>query len=532
LSFEIRQKDLLGRIGKLKTNHGTLETPALLPVVNPSHQAIPTQELSSKFGFRGLITNSYLVWRRLHQEKKIPCIHEMLKFDGVIETDSGAYQILQYGDVEVKPIEIIRFQEQLESDIAVILDVPTGDEASQERAKWTVDETLRRADQAQSIITRRDILWVGPVQGGIYPHLVAHSAREMSKKDFAIYALGSPTLIMQQYRFDVLVGMILAAKLNLRPDRPLHLFGAGHPMMFALAVALGCDIFDSASYALFARNDRYMTVQGTLKLEDMEYFPCSCSFCYGKNPEHVRRLLLTDRERFLASHNLSTCFAELQTIKQAIIDGRLWELVESRSHSHPALQRAFQEMVSYAEVLERETPIRKRKGPLVVSSASLNRPEVLRHQERLLARYVPPAARTLLLLPDDSLRPFREDPYQESWVNRIEGRRDLHICSYGLAFGVVPYELLDVYPLSQTEHSLVTTPMTMKYARSRIMNYLKHSSYCDCLIVAKEPWQLSITKPLQTVFKRKMRIRIIRIEKSFAEALKHTPKQRTRKRIS
>ena len=50
---------------------------------------------------------------------------------------------------------------------------------------------------------------------------------------------------MQQYRFETLVDMIMAAKLHLPPDKPLHLFGAGHPMMFAFAVALGCDMFDS-----------------------------------------------------------------------------------------------------------------------------------------------------------------------------------------------------------------------------------------------------------------------------------------------
>ena len=210
----------------------------------------------------------------------VPKIHDLLKFDGIIETDSGAYQILQYGDVEVKPDAIIRFQERLDTDIGVILDIPTDQEASKQHAKWTVDETLRRAKEAQQTITRRDILWVGPVQGGVHADLVAYSAREMAKLDFQIHALGSPTTVMQQYQYDKLVDMIMAAKLNLPADRPLHLFGAGHPMMFALAIALGCDIFDSASYALFARNDRYLTSQGTAKMEDLEYFPCTCPACH------------------------------------------------------------------------------------------------------------------------------------------------------------------------------------------------------------------------------------------------------------
>ncbi len=49
------------------------------------------------------------------------------------------------------------------------------------------------------------------------------------------------------------VSVILAAKCGLDADGPVHLFGAGHPMMLALAVAAGCDLFDSAAYALHAR---------------------------------------------------------------------------------------------------------------------------------------------------------------------------------------------------------------------------------------------------------------------------------------
>jgi len=535
LSFEIRQKDLLGRIGKLSTRHGVLETPLLLPVVNPNNQLIPSQQLHDTFGFDALITNSYLVWRNYRDEKIVPKIHEILKFDGVVETDSGAYQILQYGDVEVQPAEIIRFQEQLDSDIAVILDIPTGDEASQQRARWTVDETLRRADQARSVITRNDILWVGPIQGGMYPELVAYSAREMTKRDFAIYALGSPTPVMQQYRFDELVDMIMAAKLNLRPDRPLHLFGGGHPMMFALAVALGCDIFDSASYALFARNGRYMTSQGTSKIQDLEYFPCNCPICHRKTPEDIRRLLPADRERFLASHNLHSCFTELQTIKQAIIDGRLWELVESRSRNHPALQRGFQKLLHYAEALERETPVRKKKGPFIISSDSLGRPEVLRFQGRLLHRYEPPHVKTAFLLPEDMLRPFRDESNEDNWVQRIEKRNDFHMCAYGLSFSIIPSELLDVYPLSQTEQAVTPSATAISRAVSKIGSYMATANYANCVIVTVEAWQLRLAKALRAKVKGKIKFKIIQVkhgEKPFSELFKLARKRSRSKRIT
>ena len=510
MSFEIRSKDLFGRIGQLRTKHGDIETPLLLPVINPNTQLIHARQVREEFGFDAVITNSYLVWRRLRESP--PKIHELIDFDGIIETDSGAYQILQYGDVEVQPTDIIRFQEQLDTDIAVILDIPTDQDVSKERAKWTVDETLRRAIEAQQVITRKDILWVGPVQGGIYHDLVAHSAREMAKLNFQIHALGSPTTVMQQYHYDKMVDMIMAAKLNLPPDRPLHLFGAGHPMMFALAVATGCDIFDSASYALFARNDRYLTTQGTAKVEDLEYFPCNCSTCYRQTPQRVKKMLKLDRERFLAAHNLRVCYGEIQTIKQAISDGRLWELVESRSHNHPALSRAYNTFLKYVEYFEHETPTRKRKGPFVISEESLNRPEITRHQKRLIENYVyPENVQCIILLPDKYLEPFRQYT-EDDPLNPLLKKQKLHVCVYNLIFGLIPNELAEVYPLSQTEEFLKPTPRIIRNASMRIIESLQKSSFKSILIVVESPWQRKIAATIRGHL-RKCRVILIDTER-------------------
>ena len=51
--------------------------------------------------------------------------------------------------------------------------------------------------------------------------------------------------------------MIIAAKKNI-------------PTSIPLAVALGCDTFDSASYMLYAKHDRVITEDGTRRLEELE----------------------------------------------------------------------------------------------------------------------------------------------------------------------------------------------------------------------------------------------------------------------
>jgi len=250
MTFEIRERDMLARIGRLKTKSGEIETPLLFPVINPNVQPISPKRMREVFGCNALITNAYILKKRFGDKPIEKGVHNFLDFNGVVMTDSGAYQILVYGDIEATPKEIVEYQERIDADIATILDLPTGWKVSKKYAENTVRETLKRAKELFQTKTREDILWVGPIQGGRYLDLVAESAVKVGELPFQIHALGSPTEVMEHYRFDVLVDMIMTAKMNMPIERPLHLFGAGHPFMFALAVALGCNLFDSAAYAI------------------------------------------------------------------------------------------------------------------------------------------------------------------------------------------------------------------------------------------------------------------------------------------
>ena len=382
MSFEVREKDLLGRIGKLKTKSSTLETPLLFPVINPSIQLVPPQRLKDEFGFEAVITNAYILWKRYRDQPADEGLHKFLKFNGSVMTDSGAYQILVYGNVEVTQAEIVDYQERIGSDIATILDIPTGWHVPKEKAQETVAETLKRAKAFFKLKTREDTLWVGPVQGGRHLDLVSKSAKAMGKLPFQIHALGSPTEVMESYRYDVLVDMIMTAKMNLPLERPLHLFGAGHPHMMALAVALGCDLFDSAAYVLYAREGRYMTENGTWRLGEMDYFPCQCPKCASATPKRVLELPKDEQEQFLAEHNLHVCVAELKRIKQAIRDGRLWEHVEMRAHAHPALLTALKRVKNYEGFIEKNSPTVKQSGFFFFDNVGLARPEIVHYRER------------------------------------------------------------------------------------------------------------------------------------------------------
>jgi len=225
------------------------------------------------------------------------------------------------------------------------------------------------------------MLLAAPVQGSTFPDLREKCARELSLLDFDVYPLGAVVPLMESYRFSELVDVIVASKKGLSPAAPVHLFGAGHPMMFSLAVALGCDLFDSASYALYAKDGRYMTTRGTYHIENLQYLPCSCPICSSLS---ARELFESEkREELLARHNLYVTFEEIRIVKQAIQEGSLWELVENRCRAHPqllsGLKRALSQHSGWIETIQ---PLARSTFFYSGPESSL-RPEVLRHRNKL-----------------------------------------------------------------------------------------------------------------------------------------------------
>ncbi|HEY7506901.1 MAG TPA: tRNA guanosine(15) transglycosylase TgtA, partial [Nitrososphaera sp.] len=336
--FEVRYSDLAGRIGRLETPHGTIETPAFVPVVHPVRQSVSTRFLK-EMDFGIVITNAYITLRHYGDEARRRGIHDIIGFDGAVMTDSGGYQVLEYGSVEVEPGVMAQFEKDIKSDIPIPLDKPTGYGLEYERAKEYVETTLRNSEETLRLVGDTDAIWVGPVQGAEHTDLVEHSARQLDRMGFQLMALGSPVELMEAYEFAALAKMIAAAK-RIIPAKPIHLFGAGHPLTIPLAVALGCDMFDSASYMLYAKDGRYMTPSGTVRLDELTYLPCQCPVCSTHTAAELRGTEKDDRVIEIAKHNLHVLKAEVDAVKQAIVDGRLWEYVMQKARAHPKLMEA------------------------------------------------------------------------------------------------------------------------------------------------------------------------------------------------
>jgi len=383
--FEMRTGDALGRIGELTVPRAgrTVETPALLPVINPNIRTVSPARLEAEFGAEILITNAYIIRGTddLRERALDEGLHEMLEFSGAIVTDSGSFQLAEYGDIDVTTREILEFQHAIGSDVATPVDVPTPPDAARETAEaelWTTEQALADAEAVDT----GEMLVNAPVQGSTHLDLRAAAARHADGTDLDVFPVGAVVPLMNEYRYADVVDVVAAAKRGLGADRPVHLFGAGHPMMFALAVAMGCDLFDSAAYAIYARDDRYLTVRGTRHLDDVDYFPCECPVCTSRSPDDLRTEPDDERERLLAEHNLHVSFGEMRRIKDAIREGNLLELVETRARGHPAMLDGYRALLDHAEQIERADPASK--GSFFYCSAeSARRPEVVRHHGRL-----------------------------------------------------------------------------------------------------------------------------------------------------
>ncbi|ADQ66202.1 7-cyano-7-deazaguanine tRNA-ribosyltransferase [Halogeometricum borinquense DSM 11551] len=383
--FEIRDGDVAGRIGELTVPRAgvTVETPALLPVINPNIVTVSPARLESEFGAQILITNSYIIHKNddLHEEALDVGLHEMLDFDGAIMTDSGSFQLAEYGDITVTTREILQFQYDIGTDIGTPVDIPTPPDVPREQAERELAVTEEALQDAEDVDTG-EMLVNAPVQGSTYPDLREEAGRAAYETDLDVFPIGAVVPLMNSYRYDDMVDVVAGAKRGLGRDAPIHLFGAGHPMMFALAVAMGCDLFDSAAYALYARDGRYLTVRGTEHLEDLDYLPCSCPICTSHSPDELRAADETEQERLLAEHNLHVSFEELHRVKQAIRSGNLLELVEERARSHPAMLDGYRALLEHTDQLEREDPVSKGSF-FYLSEESAFRPEVRRHHDRL-----------------------------------------------------------------------------------------------------------------------------------------------------
>lgn len=443
--FEVTKTDLAARIGRLRTNHGTIETPAYVPVIHPVRQAIPAKKIR-EMGFDVVITNAYIARRHHGDEAVRRGIHDIIGYDGSVMTDSGGYQVLEYGDVAVSPEQMREFEAGIMADFAVPLDKPTGLGLPRRLAAQYVRHTLKVSKETLDASPDNGQIWMGPIQGGEHHDLVKRSARGLLDAGFRMLALGSPVEFMESYEYRALAETIVVAKRHIPHSVPLHLFGAGHPLTIPFAVSLGCDTFDSASYMLYARQGRYITEDRTRRLSEMSYFSCPCEVCASHTPGELRALKEDERISSTALHNLYAIKAEVDRVREAIAEGRLWEYVVKKCRAHPRLYEVTGVLVKNAGFLQETTPKFKEKALFLYSAEDQFRPEVAAYHESV--RRFRTKKRSLVIMPATQQRPAYLSPEYRRLQERIPDPDGAQVCQYDPFLGLIPIEISDLYPAS------------------------------------------------------------------------------------
>lgn len=455
MQFEILKTDLAARIGKIYTDHGIVNTPAYVPVIHPAKQTIPAKYIKD-MGFDIVITNAYIT-RNVYADKAIKRgIHNIIKYDGAIMTDSGGYQVLEYGKVKVTPPDMAAFERGIKTDFAIPLDKPTGFGMSADMAESYVKHTLKVSKETLANRDKHNMgqTWIGPIQGGEHSKLVAKSTKSLLKMGFQMLALGSPVEFMESYEYLLLAKMIITAKQNMPHNIPLHLFGAGHPLTIPLAVALGCDTFDSASYILYAKQRRYMTEDGTRRLNEIEYFPCCCIICSKYTPKQMQQMddeeLLT---RELGIHNLYAIKLELDKTKQAIAEGRLWEYIIKKSRAHPKLYEAITKIITMPDVasaFKTGTLQFKHKAAFLYNSEDQHRPEVTAYHN--MTRSFKTKKQIIVIIPESQIKPgYMSREYKDTYKKTKKNAENIQFCQYSPILGIIPIEVSDIYPAAHHE---------------------------------------------------------------------------------
>jgi 7-cyano-7-deazaguanine tRNA-ribosyltransferase len=375
-----------------------------------------------------VITNAYITRNSYGDEAVEKGIHKIINFDGGIMTDSGGYQVLEYGDVDVLPPDMASFERGILTDFAIPLDKPTGYGMPIKKAEAYVKHTLDVCKQTLEDSADNGQIWIGPIQGGEHFDLVGKSTKSLVKMGFQMLALGSPSI-------------------------PLHLFGAGHPLTIPFAIALGCDTFDSASYMLYAKQLRYITDDGTRYLSDISTFPCNCEICSKYSPDEFRQLETTEKINQLAIHNLYAIKLEVDKVKQAIHEGRLWEYVIKKARAHPKLFEMIEVMTENSEFLGLGTPKFKEKAIFLFSEEDQYRPEVQSFHKTV--RKFKSKKKKLIITKESSSKPGYLSHEYTRLKKKTKNFESFQVCQYNPLLGLIPIEISDIFPAAHHETSRI-----------------------------------------------------------------------------
>lgn len=349
MEFTLYKTSGAARRGQLTLAHGTVQTPAFMPVgTYGTVKAMSPLELH-EIGAHIVLGNTFHLWLRpgLEVIEAHGGLHRFMGWDAPILTDSGGFQVFSLGALRkiteegvrfqspvngdkcfLTPEESMRIQKVLNSDIAMIFDECTPYPADERTASESMRLSLRWAERSKRAHEGNNNALFGIVQGGMHEHLRDESLAGLVKIGFDGYAIGG--LSVGEPKADMLRILQHTAP-QLPQGKPRYLMGVGTPEDIVDAVSQGIDMFDCVMPTRNARNGMLFTRNGDIKIKNAQYRldlrpldeQCSCYTCRNFTRaylHHLYRLKEILSARLNTIHNLHYYQELMSEIRSAIED--------------------------------------------------------------------------------------------------------------------------------------------------------------------------------------------------------------------
>jgi queuine tRNA-ribosyltransferase len=356
MRFDLHKTDGLARRGTLRLAHGTVETPAFMPVgTYGTVKAMAPAELKET-GAQIVLGNTFHLWLRpgLEVIAAHGGLHRFMGWDGPILTDSGGFQVFSLGALRkisedgvkfqspvngdkcfLSPEESMHIQKVLNSDIAMIFDECTPYPADEKTAGVSMRLSLRWAERSKRAHEGNANALFAIVQGGMFEHLRDESLAGLTGIGFDGYAIGG--LSVGEPKEDMLRILQHTAP-QLPAGKPRYLMGVGTPEDLVAAVSRGIDMFDCVMPTRNARNGMLFTRFGDIKIKNAQYRldlrpldeQCTCYACRNFTRaylHHLHRLNEILGARLNTIHNLHYYQELMCGIRAAIETGGFADFV-------------------------------------------------------------------------------------------------------------------------------------------------------------------------------------------------------------
>ena len=355
-TFDLLGTDGAARRGRLHLKHGVVETPIFMPVGTVGSVKTLTPQDLHDVNAQIILGNTYHLFLRPGMEvmRHYGGLHNFIKWDKPILTDSGGFQIFSLGKLNklkeegasfashldgskfmLTPELAVEIQETIGSDIHMVLDECTAFPVEEDIARKSMERSMRWARRCRDARQKMDLCQFGIVQGSMYEKLRVESAKALVDIGFEGYAIGGLSVGEPKPDMHRVTEACCAV---LPTEKPRYLMGVGTPLDLVEGVSRGIDMFDCVMPTRNGRNGTLFTSEGRINIKNLKYRlddgpldpACNCYTCKTFSRGYLRHLFVAGEItglRLFSLHNIAYYLQLAADMRTAIERGTFQQLL-------------------------------------------------------------------------------------------------------------------------------------------------------------------------------------------------------------